>query len=91
MSAFAVISTIPQNPDLEKKVRDVYPGDHLRISPSIAVWLVADTGITSQGVCTKLGIASGGIDTALVVKVDSYWGFASKNIWEWLSVKGSGP
>jgi hypothetical protein len=90
MSAFAVISTTPSNPALEAKVRELYPSDSsTKLSPT--VWLVTDQGITPQGVCDKLGVDGTTITHVVVIKVDSYWGRAAKNIWDWLSVKGSDP
>jgi hypothetical protein len=88
MSAFAVISIQP-NSVLDDAVRAVYPNDSHRVANN--VWLVADTGLTTQGVCQKLGIGEGGIASVVVIKVDAYWGRAPKTIWEWLSIKASDP
>ena len=87
MSAFALICTNPTNPALDAKVAETYPNDSYRVSPT--VWLVADKGVTTQGVCKKLNIQENGIDSVIAIKVDSYWGRAPKTVWEWLSVKGS--
>lgn len=56
------------------------------------VWFVADVGVTTQEVSSKLGVdGEGGITNVVVTKIDSYWGRAPKNILEWLSVKASDP
>jgi hypothetical protein len=91
MSAFAVISTVAAaNPSLEDIIRDKYPSDNsFKVSPT--VWLVTDKGITAQGICDKLGVDGRTITDVFVIRVDSYWGRASKNLWDWLSVKGSDP
>ena len=86
MAAFAVISTGPAGA-LEAAVKAIYTGSYQSVSPT--VWLVADKGITTQGVSEKLGIGAGKIENAVIIKVDSYWGRAAKTLWEWLAVNGS--
>lgn len=85
MAAFMVVSLVP-NPALNASVAAAYAGSSsLALSPT--AWLVSDTGITTKDVCDKLNIKEGGISGALAVKVESYFGFASPNIWEWLKGK----
>ena len=88
MAAFAVITTAP-NEALNTAIGNVYSSAHHRISPTVC--LVADTGVTTEEVCSKLGIQVGGISSTVVFKIESYYGLASKSIWEWLKVKGSEP
>lgn len=74
MSAFAVISITP-NSVLDSAVQTNYPKASHRVADN--VWLVADTGLTTQEVCAKLGIIeTGGIVNVVAIKVDSYWGRA---------------
>ncbi len=84
MAAFAIIST-GSAAALEAAVKSLYASNHHTLSSG--AWLVADQNITTQGVSEKLGIGAGGIENAVVIKVDSYWGRAA--IWEWLAVNGS--
>jgi hypothetical protein len=88
MSVFAIISIQP-NSVLDTAVQTEYPNDSYRVANN--VWFVADAGVTTQGVCKKLGIDAGGISGAIAITVDNYWGRAPKTIWEWLSVKASDP
>jgi hypothetical protein len=89
MAAFAVISLTEQaNAALAAAISTAYPGAEIRIAPY--AWFVADAATaTTQEVSTKLNITvtPGGIDSAIVIRVDSYWGRAPRNIWEWLSIK----
>ena len=87
MAAFAIISQVP-NPALQARIMETYPNAFHVVSPSIA-WLVAANGVTTQEVSTALTIMPGGIDGAIVLKIDSYYGFASKAVWEWLAVKAT--
>ena len=50
---------------------------------------MAANGVTTQEVSTALTITPGGINGAILLKIDSYYGFASKAIWEWLAVKAT--
>lgn len=87
MAAFAVISTAP-NDALAKHIAATYPDMSLSLSNSL--WLVADANKTTQEVCEKLNIKQGGFSNAIVLKIESYFGFAAPTIWEWIKVKGAG-
>lgn len=41
---------------------------------------------TSLQLATDLGIGDGTNGAGLVFSVNSYWGFASRSIWEWIGV-----
>jgi invasion protein IalB len=91
MAAFAVISlTGETNAALAAAITGTYPDAELQIAPY--AWFVADADTaTTQEVCKKLNIqvVEGAITNAIVIRVDSYWGRAPRNIWEWLSVKST--
>ncbi len=89
MAAFMVVSLV-LNPALNVSVTAAYPGSSA-LALSSTAWLVSDTGITTKDVCDKLNIKEGGISSAMAVKVESYFGFASPNIWEWLRGKVVDP
>jgi len=86
MAAFAVISTADQN-GLKSAVETAYAGAVQTVTGS--VWLVKDAGVTTEGVCKKLGVGPDGIRSAIVLKISSYFGMAPPNVWEWLSSAGS--
>ena len=88
MVAFAVISTVP-NSELAERVSSTYPNMSLILSGN--AWLVADSLKTTQEVCEKLSIMQGGFSNVIVLRIESYFGFADPTIWEWLKVKGAGP
>ena len=85
MSAFSVISLSATNIPLDEAIMKVYPNAYLKLSPY--AWLINDNNVTTQEVCTKLNILPEGIGNAIVIKCDSYFGMAPRNIWEWLAVK----
>jgi hypothetical protein len=89
MAAFAVISlTEGNNAPLAAVIASAYPDAAIQMAPY--AWFVADAATTTtQEVGTKLNIqvVDGGIDSAVVIRVDGYWGRASRNLWEWLSLK----
>lgn len=90
MAAFVVISlSAAQYEPLNAAVAAAYENNSLRMAPY--AWLVADTGVTTQEVCKKLTIEIGKINSAIVIKIESYFGLAPRNIWEWLNVKGKEP
>jgi hypothetical protein len=86
MIAFAVMSVAP-NPALDQMVLDAFKDAHFQISANI--WLVAARGMTSREVSERLNVKPGGIGGVVVVKIDGYFGLASREIWEWLNVKTS--
>jgi hypothetical protein len=87
MLIFAVTSNA-ENPELGAHINRVYPSANLKFAPN--VWFVADTGVTTQEVSEKLSVWPGGIAGVVVVKVESYFGYAPTSIWEWFSVKMGG-
>lgn len=44
---------------------------------------------TSKELSDKLGISDGHVGGALVVGMNGYFGWASKDIWEWIQVKSA--
>lgn len=88
MAAFMVVSLAP-SPTLDAAIANIYRGAYLALSPS--AWLVSDIGATTQSVCSKVNIKEGGISDAVVIKVESYFGFASPAIWEWLKTRVAEP
>lgn len=65
-----------------------YPNDHIKVWDGL--FLVSDDNATAQQVCQKITGTNGGeLGTLLVTSINGYYGYAGKNIWEWLSVKGT--
>ena len=50
---------------------------------SVSAYLVAFRG-TTQELSAKLGYDDGKAGTGLIVPVSNYYGYASKDLWEWL-------
>jgi hypothetical protein len=85
MAQFAVICKEDEKASLA--ITGAYPSDSIKAWPGL--WFVSDEAATAQQVSTKLGTANGGMGTVIVLSISGYHGFAPKNIWEWLAVKGT--
>jgi hypothetical protein len=81
MLIFAVIGAA-QSDALDANVTESYPSNRYPLAPN--VWLVADTANTTQEVCEKLNVKPGGIQDVVVLRFESYFGFAHTSVWEWL-------
>ncbi len=84
MNPFAIMS-VTENPALNMAVEREFPGASLKLAPN--TWLVAARGLTTREVSEKVGVMPEGISGVVVVKIEGYFGFAPRNIWEWLKVK----
>ena len=51
-------------------------------------FLIAFEG-TSRQLSDMLGITDGRSGTGIIFNISNYWGFAGKDVWEWLSVNGA--
>lgn len=68
-------------------IQAIYPSDHIKVWDGL--WLVSDESATAEQVSDKLGIRNGARGLAIVASINGYYGYASKNVWEWLAVKGT--
>jgi hypothetical protein len=84
MAVFSVISLVP-NPELDKRIVAAYTNAYLALSQT--AWLVADKQATTKDVCDKINVKVGGISGVVVIKIESYFGIAPPNIWEWLKLR----
>jgi hypothetical protein len=69
-------------------IAEKYPGDHMDLGEG--VWLISGKG-TAKEISDTLGFSSatGGsaIGNGIVFRMDSYFGRAQTNIWDWIKVK----
>lgn len=72
---------------LAPAIAEAYPDDHIKVWDGL--WLVSDDGATAQQVCQKLGATEGQRGSVIVTSINGYYGYAPKNVWEWLAVKGT--
>ena len=82
MPTFLIISDKP-NPPLEKTIKEAYPDDCYIISKNH--WLI-DAEETTGDLAEELGVRDGSFGKVIVFRVDSYSGYHSKNLWEWLTL-----
>ncbi|OSQ33573.1 hypothetical protein [Thalassospira sp. MCCC 1A01428] len=91
MAVFNIVATTDTNiAELEKAIEKCYDEtDRLRVND--LYWLVSDNK-SSVDVAKKIGIVSSDrvVPPAIVTKVDTYYGRAPSNIWEWMKVKIEG-
>lgn len=89
MSTFSITTARPE-PRVDEALTAHYAGNFYRWSDNVAF---VTTSETARELAAKVGVKSssegeieqGGITDILVVKVaPSYWGFSTKEFWEWL-------
>jgi hypothetical protein len=85
MAAFIIIP-IGNTSDIDAAVAQKFPGDSFRLPKG--EHLVVFDG-TSKELSDRLGISDGQVGSALVVGINGYFGWASKDIWEWLQIKSA--
>lgn len=90
MATFVVVPTTESDvQSLDGTIRDKYGNKAYRLPRG--EWLVSYEG-TSLQLSVDLGIGPEVSPTpfsAIVLNFSSYWGRASKDIWEWMSVNGA--
>lgn len=86
MATFVIIPV----PPIEQKLGDVISGKFGNSAYQLpqGEWLVSYQG-TSKQLSDELGITDGTNGSAVVLGVTSYWGLASKDLWEWLSLNSN--
>jgi hypothetical protein len=91
MTVFVILAET-DDPRLATSIASHFKDNFLKIGPG--QWFVAGNG-TSVDVSNLLGITAGPTkgttDGAIVASINSYYGIASTNVWEWLKVKLSTP
>jgi hypothetical protein len=89
MAIFAILGSN----DLEKlgtSIADHYPGQFFKLTES--QWFVfVDHGMTTVEVSDKIGITTGDGLNGVVLGINSYWGRATKQLWEWLASREALP
>lgn len=87
MNVFVILADTDE-PKLVAAIAEHFKDNFLKVGPG--QWFVAASG-TSVDVSNTLGITTGATSTGIVLSINSYYGRASTNIWEWLKVKLSTP
>ena len=85
MAVFLIVSE-KTNPTLGTRIAEVYPDDLYKVGED--QWLVASDK-PSKDVAESLKIHEGEFGRVVVFKVDSYYGWHSKSLWEWLALKSA--
>lgn len=89
MNVYAILLPIDPSP-VVGVIMSKFPDHHLRITST--QWLVASSS-TTQEVSAHLGIydaanpSGARVGDGIVVAVSNYFGYAPKNVWEWLRSK----
>lgn len=68
-------------------IQAAYPNNHIKVWDGL--WLVSDEVATAQEVSSKLGATDGRHGRVVITSINGYYGWAPKDIWEWLAVKGT--
>jgi len=86
MTVFAVIAP-EADQKLEKAIKDKFAeGDFYEMSPG--QFLVYAPGLTTRQASEKMGVTGGVLGSrAMVLRVTTYAGWHSKDMWEWIAAK----
>ena len=85
MPVFAVLAG-GDNPELGKRIADKFKDNHYSVFPG--QWLV-DANETVKSMADELTLSAGDVGRVLVLKVDSYYGYHDKDLWDWLELPQS--
>jgi len=85
MAIFLVVS-MNDSPNLTTVIAEKYPNDHFVVGKN--QWLVSADDITTK-VSDNIGISEGKFGNVIVTKMDSYYGWHRKDMWEWVGLKGA--
>jgi hypothetical protein len=83
MSIFAIFK-VSNSPAIEAALQEKLPGKHLKLSDG--QYLVSAIG-TAKAVSDDLGISEGKVGSAIVFKMENYFGRATSDIWEWVKTQ----
>jgi hypothetical protein len=87
MTVFVVLKV--SSPQLLKPaIESKFPNDHLYLGKD--EWLVSSASMTSRDVSDALGVSEGPNGDAVVLAVAGFWGRATQDVWEWLTLKMKG-
>jgi hypothetical protein len=87
MTIFAVI-TPPDNQKLaalEAAVNEKFSGRVYKIATG--QFAVSADNITTQQVGERLGVGTGDLGFVLILPISNYYGWHSRNLWEWLAAE----
>jgi hypothetical protein len=85
MAVFMVAPTVTGSPALAAKIESAIPAGNAMQLPG-GTWLIAFDG-TTKALSDAIGMSNGDPVGGVVVAISAYWGFAGKDIWEFLNVK----
>lgn len=83
MNVFVVFK-VSDHDKMDAAIKKQYPGDHLKLQTD--EWLLADSA-TAKDVSDKIGATDGSSGSAIIFKMDSYYGRAATDIWDWVKTK----
>jgi hypothetical protein len=84
VTVFVVLSP-EERPGLVEAIGQSFANENYKLGPG--QWLVSAKDLTTQGVVEKLGAQEGKLGHVAAFAIGNYWGYHSKNMWEWLKLK----
>lgn len=79
--AVFLISAEKNNPALDARIKARFPEKHFKLTDN--TWMISSELLTRQ-VSDELAITGGSSGQAGVFRVDNYFGWHRKDLWEWL-------
>lgn len=83
---YAVIPFSPE-PAFAKSLAEVEGQVYKAYGPT--TYFISYSGTTRE-LATALGLHDGSSGSGVVLPISNYWGFASKDLWEWLDLRKNG-
>ena len=84
MAIFVVLG-LGETTALTSNIKNSFPDDYYEVDQD--KWLVSTVGTTAKDIALKLGMDRTQKISGMVITFGGYYGFASKDIWEWLKAK----
>lgn len=82
--AIFVIFKVSDPAALRTAILTNFPADHFDLGSN--EWLISGRG-TAQEISDRLGLSTGVVGSGIIFSMQSYYGRASSNIWDWIKTK----
>jgi hypothetical protein len=87
--ALFVVMSFSDDANVKAALDEHYSEKYLRLGAG--QYVVAGRGSTAIELSNELGISTGAKGSCMVALISGYWGFGSKNIWDWMATKANTP
>jgi len=82
--AIFVVFRVTDTEAMREAVTRIFPTDHFDLGTG--EWLISAKG-TAQELSDRLGLTDNRVGSAIIFSMQSYYGRAPSNIWDWIKTK----